>query len=195
MSEYQSAYRKFYSSETALLRGQNDILISLDSSHSTALLLDLSAAFDTIDRNILIYCLKNWFGITSSALSSLSSFLTNRFQTVVASNSKLQAVLLEIGILQGNALGPLLYSLYTTSLHSIISKYSGICHLFYADNTQIYISFSLEHASSAISIIESCIKNVFSWLVANKLSVNVYTTERFSPSYSAKNFGILFLSD
>ena len=91
MSEYQSAYRKFHSSETALglLRVQNDILVSLDSGHFTALLLlDLSAAFDTIDHNILLHHLKYWFGITPSAISSLSSFFINRFQTVVASNSK-----------------------------------------------------------------------------------------------------------
>ena len=62
---------------------------TLNSDHSTALLLlDLSAAFDTIDHDILLHRCKHWFGITSSALSSLSSFLTNRFQTVVASNSK-----------------------------------------------------------------------------------------------------------
>ena len=80
MSEYQSAYRKYHSSETALLCVKNDILVSLDSGHSTAfLLLDLSAAFDTIDHNILLHHLKHWFGYTSSALSSLSSFLTNRF--------------------------------------------------------------------------------------------------------------------
>ena len=123
MSEYQSAYRKFYSSETALLHVQNDILVSLDSGHSTALLLlDLSAAFDIIDHNILLHRLKHWFGISSSALSSLSLFLTNRFQTVVTSNSKSHLVLLEFVIPKG-VLKPLLYSLYTTPLHSIISKY------------------------------------------------------------------------
>jgi hypothetical protein len=217
MPEYQSAYRKFHSSETALLRVQNDILVSSDSGHSTALLLlDLSAAFDTIDHNILLHRLQHWFGISSSALSLLSSFLSNRFQTVVASNSKSQPVLLEFGVPQGSVLGPLIYSLYTTPLHSIISKYPGIrCH-FYADDTQIYISFSPEHASSAMSIIESCIKDVFSWLVANKLSANPNKTEYLlfnsknlnpqvininldssiiSPSYSAKNLGVLFQSD
>ena len=77
MSENQSAYRKFYSSETALLRVQNDFLVSLDSGYSTAfLLLDFSTSFNTIDHNILLHRLKHWFGITSSALSS---FLTNRF--------------------------------------------------------------------------------------------------------------------
>ena len=102
MSEYQSTHRKFYSSETALLRVQNDILVSLDSGYSTALLLlDLSAAFDAIDHNILLHRLKHWFGITSFALSSL---LTNRFQTVVTSNSKSQPVVLEFGIPQGSIL-------------------------------------------------------------------------------------------
>ena len=98
--------------------------------------------------------------------------------------------------------------MYTTPLHFIISKYPGIrCH-FYADDTQIYISFVPEHASSAVSIAESCIKDVFSWLVANTLSANSNKTEYLlfksrninlqvnniyldsdviSPSYSAKN--------
>ena len=217
MSEYQSAYRKFHSSETALLHVQNDILVSLDSGHSTALfLLNLSAAFDTIDQNIQFHRFKHWFGITSSALSSLSSNVTNRFQTVVASNSKSQPVLLEFGIPQGSVLGPLLNSLYTTPLHSIISKYPGICCHFYADNTQMYISFSSEHASSAVSIIESCIKDVFFWLIANRLSANPNKTEyilfnsrNINPQvyninldsdvicsgYSAKNLGVLFQSD
>ena len=67
MSKHQSACRKFHSSETAL-SVQNNTLVSRDSGHSTAPLLDLSAAFDIIDHNILLLCLKHWFGITSSAL-------------------------------------------------------------------------------------------------------------------------------
>ena len=90
MSKYQSTSRKFYSSKAAILRIQNDILVSLDSGHSTALLLlDLSAAFDTIDHNILLHRFKTLVGITSTVLLSLSSFLANRFQTVVAQNHNL----------------------------------------------------------------------------------------------------------
>ena len=162
MSKLQSAYRKFHSSETALLYVQNDILASLDAGHSTALLLlDLSAAFDTIDHSILIHRLQHWFGISSTALNLLSSFLSDRFQTVITPTSKSNPVLLEYGVPQGSVLGPLLYSLYTTPLHSIISKYPGLlCH-FYADDTQIYLLFSPELASSAFTSIETCIKDIF----------------------------------
>ena len=162
MSKLQSAYRKFHSSETALLCVQNDILASLDAGHSAALLLlDLSAAFDTIDHSILTYRLQHWFGISSTALNLLSSFLSDRFQTVITPTSKSNPVLLEYGVPQGSVLGPLLYSLYTTPLHSIISKYPGLrCH-FYADDTQIYLSFSPELASSAFTSIEIVLRIFF----------------------------------
>ena len=193
---------------------QNDILASFDAGHSTALLLiDQSAAFETIDHNILTHRLQHWFGISSTALNLLSSFLSDRSQTVITPASKSNPVLLEYGVPQGSVLEPLLYTLYTTPLHSIISKYPGLrCH-FYADDTQI--SFSPELASSAFTSIETCIKDIFSWMIGNKLSVNPDKTEYLlfnskninvpvsinlnlniiSPSESAKNLGVIFQSD
>ena len=112
-------------------------------------------------------------------------------------------------------LGPLLYFLYTSRL-SVISNRPGIqCH-FYADDTQIYLSFSPEFASPTFSIIEYCIRDVFSWMISNKLSVNPNKTEyllfnpnnvnilvniiilgsnTISPSDSAKNLGVIFQTD
>ena len=215
MSKLQSAYHKFYSSETTLLHVQNGFLISLDAGHSTAfLLLDLSAAFDTIDHSILTHRLQHWFGISSTALNLLSSFLSDRSQTVITPASKSNPVLLEYGIPQGSVLGPLLYSLYTTPLHSIISKYPGLCCHFYADDTQLCVSFSPELASAFTSI-ETCIKDIFSWMIGNKLSVNPDKTEyllfnsrnikvpvsinfnlnTISPSKCAKNLGVIFQPD
>ena len=195
---------------------QNDILVALEAGHSTALLLlDLSAAFDTIDHNILIHRLQYWFGISSTALNLLSSFLSDRYQTVIAYNSNSQPVLLKYGGPQGSVLGPLLYSLYTTPLLSVISKYPGIRSHFYADHTQIYLSFSPE-VTTVFSSIESFIRDIFSWTVANILSVNPNKTEYllfnpknlnnpncsinidskiFLPTNSAKNLGVVFQSD
>ena len=216
MSKLQSSYRKFHSSETALLYVLNDILASLDAGYCTALLLlDLSAVFDTFDH--MQYLKLSLTALVSHFTNSskfVSSFLSDRSQPVITSASKSQFVLLEYGVPQGSVLGPLLYS-YATPFHSIISKYSGLrCH-FYADDTQIYQSFSPELASSAFSSFDSCIKNVFSWMIGSKLSVNLDKTEYLqfnakninipvsinlnlniiSPNESAKNLCIIFQSD
>ena len=100
------------------------------------LLLDLSAAFDTIDHSILTHRLQHWFGISSTALNLLSSLLSDRSQTVITSASQFQPALLEHGVPKSSVLRPLLYTLYTTPLHFIMSKYPGLrCH-FYADDTR-----------------------------------------------------------
>ena len=80
---HQSAYRKFHSTETALLKVQNDILQSLDQNNVTVLvLLDLSAAFDTIDHSTLLRRLEYSFGITGKPLAWMTSYLSDRYQTV-----------------------------------------------------------------------------------------------------------------
>ena len=74
---FQTAYKEFHSTETALLRVHNDILCSLDQNKSVILLLlDLSAAFDTVDHAILISRLSNRFGVKGTALAWFKSYLT-----------------------------------------------------------------------------------------------------------------------
>ena len=83
VSPFQSAYRKFHSTETALLRIYNDLLLAIDKQKVSALvLLDLSAAFDTLDHGILLHRLEAWFGISGGALALLSSYLCDRVQSV-----------------------------------------------------------------------------------------------------------------
>ena len=80
---FQSACKEFHSTETALLRVHNDILCSLDQNKSVILLLlDLSAAFDTVDHAILISRLSNRFGVKGTALAWFKSYLTSRQQFV-----------------------------------------------------------------------------------------------------------------
>ena len=82
MEPYQSAYRKHYSTETALNIITDTLYKSLDSSHCVQLLLlDLSSAFDTLNHNILIERIKE-LGIEGSSLSWLTSFLNDRTSSV-----------------------------------------------------------------------------------------------------------------
>lgn len=77
--KYQSGFRQKHSTETALLRVTNDILMQSDCGDIAILvLLDLSAAFDTVDHAILIDRLEKWVGITGIALNWFSSYLSNR---------------------------------------------------------------------------------------------------------------------
>ena len=117
----QSAHRKHHSTETALIKIQSDILQALDSGRVAALvLLDLSAAFDTIDHSILTERLHKSFGISGDALTWMISYLRQRNQLVVIGNTPSDDVTIEFGVLQGSVLGPKLYSLYTKPLGDVI---------------------------------------------------------------------------
>ena len=75
---------KFQVQETALLKVQNDILMSMDNKEVTLLvLLDLSAAFDTIEHSILLNILQQEIGVVGTALSSFDSFLSGRKQRIL----------------------------------------------------------------------------------------------------------------
>ena len=101
----QSAYRRLHSTESALLKIQNDIAASLDSGKAVALtLLDLSAAFDTIDHDILFNSLRDWFGVDGTVLRWIRSYLSNRKQKVKLGNSFSDVFSLPYGVPQGSVL-------------------------------------------------------------------------------------------
>ena len=80
---FQSAYKSFHSTETALLTIQNDIYAAMEKGRVTAVtLLDLSAAFDTIDHDLLLDRLSEWFGVKANALKWITSYLSQHFQSV-----------------------------------------------------------------------------------------------------------------
>ena len=140
---FQSAYRQGRSTETILLRIVNDILSSLDNDNiSVLLLLDLSAAFDTLDHQILLSRLNSAFGIQSTALQWFHSYLSDRYQSTSVNNSSSSPSQLMYGVPQGSVLGPILFVLYTTPLSNTIANHS-VNHQLFADDTQLQKSAPL----------------------------------------------------
>ncbi|CAB4036308.1 Hypothetical predicted protein, partial [Paramuricea clavata] len=149
--KFQSAYKPCHSTETALLRVQNDILQALDNGDSVILvLLDLSAAFDTVDHLMLLTRLSKRFGIRGRVLDWLTSYLTSRklFIRVEGTDSLLSD--LDCGVPQGSVLGPLLYSLYTAPLADVARRHNLRFH-FFSDDGQLYIAFKTNDRDDLIS--------------------------------------------
>ena len=141
MTGYQSAYRKHHSTESALLNIQNDILLNTAKGSVTALtLLDLSAAYDTIDHNIVLDRLNIYYGLSELALGWFKSYLSGRRHSVKVGSTLSHPAVLHYGVPQCCVLGPILFSLYTNPVSSIIHSHSSINHHFYADDTQLYIT-------------------------------------------------------
>ena len=182
----QSAYRKHHSTETASLCVQNDIVQAIDGKKSVILvLLDLSAAFDTIDHTVL---LKHDFGITDTALKWLDSYLSHRTQTVKIGDLFSTKQKLLSGVPQGSVLGPVLFSLYSSPVAKIARKY-GLCVQLYADDTQLYLSFTPCEWGDALERVQECVKEIKAWIVANKLQLNGDKTQIVLVSAPRANSG------
>ena len=120
---FQSAYKKYHSTETALLNVYTDLLDGIDSGKICYLnLLDLSAAFDTIDHDILLERLHTSFGISGIVLKWIKSYLTNRTYCVKVGNYTSDSDTSRFGIAQGSVLSPFLFTLYTYPLSQFLTK-------------------------------------------------------------------------
>ena len=176
---HQSAYREGHSTETALLKVHNDICRSLDEGNVVILLmLDLSAAFDVVNHQVLLNRLKERFGITGASLSWIASYLTGRTQRVSIDGCYSSEIHLTCGVPQGSVLGPLLFSLFTTPLGDIGRTHKLQDH-FYADDSQYYIAFNPKAVSpqDIITQVEKCITEVRQWMIGNRLKLNDDKTE------------------
>ena len=135
--------------ETALMRIHYDILWSLDNNESVLLVsLDLSAAFDTINHDILLYCLEIVFGIIGTCLNWFRWYLTGRRLRVVIDGTASDIRDLKFGVPQSSVLGPKLLTIYLQPLGEIAQKHNVKIHI-YADDCQLYISFKKGNCSLA----------------------------------------------
>jgi hypothetical protein len=214
LDKMQSAYKRYHSTETALLSVQNDILRFIDDGkHVLLVLLDLSAAFDTVNHSILLSFLENHVGVTGSALNMFRSYFMDRTQCVSIKNILSSVTDLTQGVPQGSVLGPILFCTYMLPLGVILQKHKLNYHI-YADDTQLYCSSNTESSFDSLNSIEKCAKDIEFWMIKNKLKLNGNKTEflilsssrshacrdvhlkmgdaTITPSSSCRNLGVIF---
>ncbi|KAK7918637.1 hypothetical protein WMY93_009921 [Mugilogobius chulae] len=173
--QFQSGFRPLHSTETALLKITNDLLLASDSGFlSILILLDLTAAFDTISHNILIHRLQS-IGISHTTLSWFTSYLSDRRQFIQLKSNKSNTFPLSSGVPQGSVLGPLLFIIYILPLGSLFRKHNIHFHC-YADDTQLYIS-TKPSASLPPTSLTLCLQEIHSWFSSNFLQLNSSKTE------------------
>jgi len=189
LPELQSAYRAFHSTETAVLKVMADILSALDRGDIAFLtLLDLSAAFDTVDHATLLKRMEISYGLKGTLLDWFRSYL-GRKQSVQCNNARSLPTLVLFGVPQGSVLGPILFLLYTADLLRLVEQFHLYSHL-YADDTQIY-GFSPPSAASELqSRVSACVVEVSLWMRSNRLQLNPAKTEILWFSSSRRQFQI-----
>ena len=169
----QSGYKPKHSCETLLIRVTNDIFVSLDLSKCTIkILLDLSAAFDTVEHAALLDTLWYDLGIRGKVYEWFVSFLSNRKQAVSVDGHKSSFKENPFGVPQGSVLGPVLFNVYVRSLIGVLEKAGYSAHG-YADDHQALFEFTIEFQVYAIKYaIPHCLDIISKWMNKHFLKLN-----------------------
>ena len=139
----------------------NDILLAMDDQQvSLLVLLDLSAAFDTVS------CIEEDLGITNDAIKWFVSYLENRSQRVSVNGGVSRSFQIKQGVPQGSCLGPPLFTAYTSKLVEIVQHHLPQVHC-YAHDMQLYFSFRQSESSDAVNITSNCIRDLTHWMISN----------------------------
>ena len=177
LPKFQSGYRSHHSTETLLARLLSDLHTSIDNGEVTILaLLDVSAAFDSVDHNILIRRLRASFGINSRALDWLESFVRGRTQSVRIGSLRSEWRVIGTGVPQGSVLGPLLYVLFTADVLEVAGR-AGAGVQQYADDTQAYRHCKASEAMHALIELVNTIAEIKDWMSSNRLKLNPSKTQ------------------
>ena len=179
---FQSAYKKFHSTTTALLHILDEILRSMNRNEITVMtLLDYSKAFDTANHRLIIAKLKA-LGLKDSACLWISSYLHDRSQKVSTSKGVSKDIILKNGVPQGSILGPILFTVLTSDLHKCLQHCKYHC---YADDTQLYKSGKVSDINNIIKDMNEDLQSVAEFSRTNCLKLN-YDKNKFI-IFSSKN--------
>ena len=152
---FQSAYRPGHSTETALVRIHNDLLLSIDSRRSVLLvLLEQTAAFDMLDHPILLNRLRE-LGADRTVLAWFTSYLVGRSNSVKIRQTTSSRQTLKYGVPQGSVLGPILFNIYTSPIADIFGRHQIRYHI-YADDTQLYAECPPSNHTAALRQLRDC---------------------------------------
>ena len=155
----------------------NDIVPTVGKGNGSFLvILDLSAAFDTIDHDNLFYILEKYVGIGGSALRLIRSYFSDRTQRVQIDGIMSDFASLLCGVPQGSVLGPMKFCLYLLPLGATL-RHHNIGYHIYADDTQLYISFKCKDPLESLTRLNMCISDIRVWMIKNKLKINDSKTE------------------
>ena len=141
-------------------------------------LLDLSAAFDTIDHDILLTRLQKRYGVHDSALAWFKSYISDRSQSVIINDKVSSKLPLNFGVPQGSKLGPILFNSYIAPVSEVAQR-NQVEDQKYADDEQLILSFkpTLKSQEDAVQKMEECIVDIRHFLHDNKLCNNGDKTE------------------
>ena len=158
----------------------NDLQLAKDRGQVSALCLldfqDLTAAFDTVDHELLLRRLQQTFGIGGSALTWFESYLSGRTYCVVVDSATSQVIHVLCSVPQGSVLDPLLFLLYTVELAELVARFGVTLHAFAVDN-QLYLGCKTNEANLSLAALECCVTAISHWMSANCLKLNMEKTE------------------
>jgi hypothetical protein len=171
LDPFQSAYRTDHSCETVILSILNDVYTAIDRGEITLLImLDMSAAFDTVDHGLLLRKLE-CLGIGGDALQWLKNYLNNRAHSTEVCGKTSDSLPLTMGVPQGSVLGPLLFTIYIRDLGELIQEL-GFQYYIYADDTQFMVNVKPSEISHGIKKIEDGLIAIEQWTSRNFLKLN-----------------------
>ena len=155
----------------------NDIIRAVDRGEITALvLLDLSAAFDTVDHQTLLDVLQRRFAVDEVPLLWFQSYLTNRTQSFCVDGTRSSALMVECSVPQGSVLGPLEFISYTEDIVKVFQR-NHVRHHLFADDKQLYRSGKIPEIDSIRDQLRRCIIEIRDWCASRRLQLNALKTE------------------
>ena len=168
----QSAYRPYHSTETAIMIVHNDIIRAINAGNVSALvLLDLSAAFDTIDHDIVIEILNLRFGVVDYALNWFRSYFSGRTQSFCTPTGTSKPDNLNSSVPHGSVIGPQKFIAYTGNITDTIDVFSVDHHL-YADDTQLQKHMHVCEIQANRQNLAQCVVVVGEWCSSRRLQLN-----------------------